>query len=92
MAEEIALERLTALRARPLMKSVAEEFVRASQERVLCEPVLQRLLARIGGRSGVERQLVRLLDALRALPLDEHGYAPGNITNLLRLHRGELAV
>lgn len=34
--------------------------------------------------------LVDFLDTLRELPLEEQGYGPGNVANLLRLLRGEL--
>ena len=91
VADEIAAGQVLALCARPLMKAVSKEYVRASQERVLVEPVLAWLEARLGSRSAVERQLLGLLDVLRDVPLDEHGYAPGTITNLLRLLRGDLS-
>jgi WD40 repeat protein len=90
VADEISAGELQALRVRPLTKAVAKEYVRANQERVLVWPVLERSIARLGSRSAVTQHLMRLLVVLRVLPWDEQGYAPGNITNLLRLLRGDL--
>jgi WD40 repeat protein len=91
LADEIVVDQLTALCARPLIDGVAREYVRASQERVLGEPLLARLAARMGSRSAVDRQLLHLLDVLRSKPRERQAYAPGNIANLLRLHRGNLS-
>ncbi|MBV9322401.1 MAG: helix-turn-helix domain-containing protein [Chloroflexi bacterium] len=74
----------------PLIKAMAKEYARRSQERLIAEPVLHRLVATLGSRQVVERQLSNLLDKLRRKPREEHGYGPGNIVNLARLLRGDL--
>jgi WD40 repeat protein len=57
---------------------------------LIAAPLLERLLATSGSARAAEQRLLLLLDQLRACPLDEQGYGPGNLVNLLRLLRGNL--
>lgn len=84
---EIANQRLELLDRHALIKSRSEDHVREAQERLIVEPVLQRLLAALGSRTGIEESLGRLLAAQRKRP---PGYAAGNILNLLRCLGTEL--
>src|SRR5205814_810607 len=74
----------------PLLKATAKDYVRRNQERLIVAPLLERLVATSGSARAAEGRLRSLLDRLRARPLDEQGYGPGNLVNLLRLLRGDL--
>jgi WD40 repeat protein len=89
VADEIAHGQPRQLVLQPLIKAQAKEYVRQSQERLIGEPVLQRLNAASGAREA-ERLLLALLDSWRNRPEAEQGYGPGNVVNLLRLARGDL--
>lgn len=76
-----ALDGLQLLNTHSLVKATAKENVRDSQQRLILEPLAERLAAHHG------RELVTLctamLDAWRRERADEPGYLPGNILNLL---------
>lgn len=70
-----------------LLKAQAKEYVRQSQERLIVQPIVERMLAYFGQQELIE-QIKRLLARLRA-ELTQHkqgapGYAGGNLLNLLR--------
>ena len=90
LTDEIDRGPLNLLVSHALMKAHVKDDVRRSQERLLLLPLLDRLVARRGAHSAVEQRLLALLAELRGRPLEEHGYAPGNLVNLLRLSRGDL--
>jgi len=64
--------------------------VRRSQERLIAQPLLERVNGILGSAAAVERQLLALLGRWRGQPAAEQGYGPGNVVNLLRLLRGDL--
>ena len=65
-----------------LLKAQATESIRQSQARLLLQPVIDRLLAKVG-QAHLATQIERLLTTLRrAAPLTP-GYAAGNLLNLL---------
>ncbi len=64
----------------PLIQATAQDYVREAQERLILDPVAQRLSQRWGGASGVETQLKQRLNAQ---PPRQPGYLGGNILNLL---------
>ncbi|MEZ4862433.1 MAG: BTAD domain-containing putative transcriptional regulator [Caldilineaceae bacterium] len=64
-----------------LFKAQAKQYVRQSQARLLLQPVTDRLVARVG-RAQIVARIPHLLDALRAAEV-KHGYAGGNLLNLL---------
>jgi WD40 repeat protein/DNA-binding SARP family transcriptional activator len=68
-----------------LILAQVKEYVRASQTRLLLQPVVDRLVNRLGSR-GAEQQLQRLLVQLRTAPPGP-GYAAANLLHLL-LHLG----
>jgi WD40 repeat protein/transcriptional regulator with XRE-family HTH domain len=87
--EEICGQQPSLLVDQPLIKAQANEYLRQTQERLIGQPILQRLEARLG-RGGTEQRLLSLLDDWRTRPKVEHGFGPGNAVNLLRLERGDL--
>jgi DNA-binding XRE family transcriptional regulator len=89
VADEIMGGRSALLVEQPLIQAQAREYVRQSQERLIGEPILQRMKAR-HREGGTERLLLALLEGWRDRPLAEQGYGPGNVVNLLRLVRGNL--
>jgi WD40 repeat protein/predicted ATPase/DNA-binding SARP family transcriptional activator len=71
----------SALNRYALLKATAKEFLRASQTRLIVEPLAQRLLASLG--VGLAEQVRRILAGLQATSAGAPGYAAGNILNLL---------
>jgi WD40 repeat protein/DNA-binding SARP family transcriptional activator len=65
-----------------LIKAQAREYVRQSQERLILQPIAERLVASLG-QVGLAEKLRRVLDRLRAAAPLAPGYAGGNILNLL---------
>ncbi|MFN8440614.1 MAG: BTAD domain-containing putative transcriptional regulator [Caldilineaceae bacterium] len=65
-----------------LLKAQATESVRQSQTRLLLQPVIDRLLARVG-KAHLAAQIERLLMTLRHTAPLTPGYAGGNLLNLL---------
>ena len=90
LAEEILAGEPALLVSHALLKAVAKDYVRRSQERLIAEPLLTQLSASLGTAEAVERHLLALLGMWRERPAAEQGYGPGNMVNLLRLLRGEL--
>jgi WD40 repeat protein len=87
ICQEFATSDLQLLHTHALMKAQAKEYVRASQQRLLLEPVAGWLAAHWGGKAGVGKRLRVLLAGLHAKPGVTAGYAPATILHLL-LHLG----
>jgi WD40 repeat protein/transcriptional regulator with XRE-family HTH domain len=88
-ADEIMHARPELIVDQPLIKAVAKDYVRETQERLIGEPILGLLKAnRISG--GAEPRLLALLNGWRNRPEPEQGYGPGNVFNLLRVLRGDV--
>lgn len=66
----------------PLMKARSLDYIRQIQERLILEPVKQKLLNIFG--TELELHLRRMLGTLQKEPLPKKGYAAGNLINLLR--------
>ncbi|BCL37377.1 NB-ARC domain-containing protein [Nostoc sp. MS1] len=66
----------------PLMKARSRDEIRQTQERLILEPVKQKLLNIFGTQ--LETHLVQILKGLQKDPLSKKGYAAGNLINLLR--------
>ncbi|MCX6049738.1 MAG: BTAD domain-containing putative transcriptional regulator [Chloroflexi bacterium] len=64
-----------------LMLAQTKEYVRASQTRLLLQPVAEHLVAHLGAK-GAEHQLQRLLDRLRTTA-PTPGYTAANVLHLL---------
>jgi uncharacterized protein YjbI with pentapeptide repeats len=63
--------------------------VRQTQERLIDTPILRRLSS-LRTETETERPLLVLLDGWRGRRVEEQGYGPGNVVNLLRLQRDDL--
>ena len=90
VAQELASGELDRLLRQPLLKATAKEYVRRSQERLIAAPLVERLVETRGSARAAEQRLVGLLDEQRGRPVEDQGYGPGNLVNLLRLLRGDL--
>jgi WD40 repeat protein/transcriptional regulator with XRE-family HTH domain len=88
ISDEIESGHLAKLVSHALVKAQANDYVRRSQERLLVEPLLERLTGIFGTAHSLGQRLGALLADLRKRPQDEQGYAPGNLVNLLRVLRG----
>jgi hypothetical protein len=89
VADEIRRGEPIMLVEQPLIKAQAKDYVRQTQERLICAPIVARLNAQLG-ETGTKPVLLALLDAWRGRPAAEQGYGPGNVVNLVRLLRGNL--
>jgi WD40 repeat protein len=89
VADEIQRGQPSVLIEQPLIKAQSKDYVRQSQERLIGQPILQRLSIHHAG-GATEGLLLPLLDGWRGRSVEEQGYGPGNVVNLLRLKRGDL--
>jgi WD40 repeat protein len=87
--DEIDRGQAVLLVEQPLIKALAKDYVRQTQQRLIGTPILQRLLTR-HSQPETESYLVALLDTWRGRSVADQGYGPGNVVNLLRLLRGDL--
>jgi WD40 repeat protein/transcriptional regulator with XRE-family HTH domain len=90
LAQEVVAGRPALLVSHAVVQATSKDYGRRSQERLLAQPLLERLVAVGGDAEGAERQLVDLLAGWRGRPPEEQGYGPGNVVNLLGLLRGDL--
>jgi WD40 repeat protein/transcriptional regulator with XRE-family HTH domain len=88
-AREIEVGQPDLLNQYAILLATGRDYVRQSQERLIGQPILQRLVA-TGGAGGAETRLLSLLEGWRGRPHEEQGYGPGNAVNLLRLLRGDM--
>jgi WD40 repeat protein/transcriptional regulator with XRE-family HTH domain len=90
LAQEIMTGQPGLLVSHAMVQATSKDYVRRSQERLLAQPLVERVVAACGDAEGAERQLVELVQGWRGRPQEEQGYGPGNVVNLLRLLRGDL--
>ncbi|HWE63489.1 MAG TPA: helix-turn-helix domain-containing protein, partial [Chloroflexota bacterium] len=90
LAREILAGEPALLVSHALLKAAAKDYVRHSQERLIAQPLLERLSGSLGNAAAVERRLLVVLSLWRGRSAEEQGYGPGNVVNLLRLLRGDL--
>ena len=84
VCEEITTEKLTLLMSHALIKAEAKDYIRASQMRVILEPIADRLRTTFRAKKHVEHKLNRIFLKLRGAFSASPGYAGGNLLNLLR--------
>lgn len=89
-SNELQLGTFDLLVSRALVRAQAADYVRKAQERLIAEPLLQRIVAGVGGREEAIQLLTDRLSRLRTSPAEQQGFGPGNLANLLRLLRGDL--
>lgn len=83
IADELSSGKLKWLHSHALILAQAKEYIRHSQERLILQPVAERLRAELG-QSGFHAQAMRLIAQMRNASSPEPGYAPGSLLNLLR--------
>ena len=78
------------LRHYALIKATAKDYIRQSQIRLILEPLVTKLLGRLGSKQMVAKELFQTLEELRRRELrpegelkSTFGYGGGNIINLL---------
>ncbi|WP_434685795.1 NB-ARC domain-containing protein [Pseudanabaena minima] len=78
------------LRHYSLIKATAKDYIRQSQIRLILEPLVTKLLGRLGSKQMVAKELFQTLEELRRRELrpegelkSTFGYGGGNIINLL---------
>jgi len=89
-SKEIEQEHIHLIRKYALMQAQAKEYVRNSQVRLIIQPLIERLLIQIHGRSALEKHLTHLIESVRVMPRAEHGYGGGNLVNLLFHVKGDV--
>jgi len=89
-SKEIEESRFNLLGKYALMQAQAKEYIRASQVRLIIEPLIARLLRKIGGKEEVEQHLTRLTELVRMMPRVQHGYGGGNLINILASVKGDV--
>lgn len=65
-----------------LLKATARDYIRASQIRVILEPLVERSIAALGSKEKLVFQLKELLARVRTDNRGINGYATGNLLNL----------
>lgn len=66
-----------------LVKATAKEYIRASQTRLILQPIAQSLCARFNSTAALDRQMQRLLALLRQTFTQSYSYGVGNLLNLM---------
>lgn len=88
--DEIIRGVLGLLTSYALFKTQSDDYIRESQQRMLVQPLLSRLMAHFGDSRRLEQALLQLVQRLQAQPAERHGYAGGNLVNLLVSLRGDV--
>ena len=86
VCHELTAETPNLLHSHALMRTQAKEYVRMSQERMLLQPIGERLLALLG-QAGLASRCQRLLAMMRRMGPQQPSFLAGNLLNLL-LHVG----
>ncbi|MEM8829475.1 MAG: NB-ARC domain-containing protein [Cyanobacteria bacterium P01_G01_bin.19] len=89
ICEEIKNEELDFFNNYALVEATAKDYVREAQSCLILEPIKERLLALLKGRSHVEKRARQMIETLQDSS-DQPGYAAGNILNLLCLLKSNL--
>ena len=84
VGEEIITLNLEIFNSHALIQAQAQDYLRASQERMILAPLAEQLLSRLRSRVETKEQLDRLLDKLHSEFTNTSGYGGGNLINLLR--------
>ncbi len=84
ICEEMKTDRFDLFETHALMKAQAKDYVRASQMRLILEPIAERLLV-LFGKERIEEKCKKILSTLRETSPQRFNYTAGNILNLLLL-------
>lgn len=90
VGEDIIAGNLERLSRYTLLKAQSNDYIRECQTRLLIQSLLEKLLAHFGDAQRLELHLMYLVHRLRDLPPAAHGYAGGNIINLLVCLKGQI--
>ena len=90
ICREIQSGKLQLLNSHALIKASAKDYVKASQVRTILQPIIAQLISELGYESdrSLEYQLSQILSRLNR---QRPGYVGGNIINLMRYARLNLA-
>ena len=88
---EISTGEIELLRTHPLIKAQDKDYLREAQVRLILQPVLEQLFFSLKEKHQIERQLQDILQQLRLANSIEAEYAVGNIINLLKYLKVDLA-
>ncbi|MGB3200303.1 MAG: hypothetical protein WBA99_05345 [Nodosilinea sp.] len=84
VSQEIVAETPQLLSSHALIKAQVKDYIRDSQIRLILQPVVDRLMLRLGTSKQVEHKLDRLLAKLKTQPIAAAGYGGGTLLNLYR--------
>jgi WD40 repeat protein len=84
VSDEIVAEAPQLLSSHALIKAQVKDYIRDSQIRLILQPVVDRLMLRLGTSKQVEHKLDRLLAKLKTQPTAVAGYGGGTLLNLYR--------
>ena len=90
ICEEIKTKELDFFNNYTLLKATAKEYVRKAQERLIIEPIKEKLLALFKKPECLEERLKEIILMLQEESSRQPGYAAGNILNLLCLLKQNL--
>jgi WD40 repeat protein len=81
---EILQSQLQWLATHALLKAETKDYIRESQQRLILDPLIARLLAQLHSRAAIVSHLQQLLQDCRQATVSALDYSAGNILNLLR--------
>ncbi len=84
VSDEIVAEAPQLLSSHTLIKAQVKDYIRDSQIRLILQPLIDRLILRLGSSKQVEHKLDRLLAKLKTQPMAAAGYGGGSLLNLYR--------
>jgi NB-ARC domain len=90
VCEEIVTGKIQLLRSHALIKVQEKDYIKDLQTCIIIQSILERLFANLGGKQGIEKQLIQILTKLQKTSPTESGYTASNIINLLRQHGTDL--
>lgn len=90
MVNEIASGSIRFFATHCLIKATSKVYVRETQTRMILSRVANELLMCFGGVSDLRSKLMGIISGLQAQDQSHHGYAPGNILNILAFIKEDL--
>ncbi len=91
ISAELATAELGLFVSHALIKAEAKDYIRASQIRLILQPIAERLAARHPSKQEVEGKLLQILARIRTQFGGAPGYGAGNLINLCHLLKLNLA-
>lgn len=91
ICREITQQELACFKSHALIEATAKDYVRQTQIRLILQPIVSRLVDRLGNQKSLEFYLTQILAQLRQKPTLPPNYAAGNLLNLLCYLQTDLA-